>query len=418
MGKKAEAGTPKAIANAMKVKGLQKLRFYCQLCQKQCRDENGFKCHVMSEGHQRQMMLCADDPSHMLKITSEFSSDFLGGFLQILRLSYNGKRVKANTVYQEYISNKNHTHMNSTRWHTLSGFVQWLGKTGYCKVDFVEEKNQWYIEYVDNSPERLQREAEKEKLAKHRKDDAERELATMQAMVERGKIRAEKKGITLEETPTATELVRNDGDEPIKVTLSKTVEKKPNAVKPLVNPLKAIKPTKPDKPKTGRKKSAIEEIREQEQAQKARLEERRKRDLERMGIAPVNSEQQKKEPEPIPKKAKKEPVKWIYKKIVVKMMNKNLGEKFYKKKAFIEATEGFVAVVQVIDSGKRAKIDQDDLETVIPGAGRQVVILVGEKRGHVGELVKIDTDKYVALVELDEETKSYPYEHISKLYQN
>ena len=52
---------------------------------------------------------------------------------------------------------------------------------------------EWYIEYVDNSPEKLQREAEKEKLAKHRKDDAERELATMQAMVERGKIRAEKK---------------------------------------------------------------------------------------------------------------------------------------------------------------------------------------------------------------------------------
>ena len=130
--------TPKIL------KGLQKLRFYCQLCQKQCRDENGFKCHVMSEGHQRQMMLCADDPSHMLKITSEFSSDFLGGFLRILRLSYNGKRVKANTVYQEYIADKNHTHMNSTRWHTLSGFVQWLGKTGYCKVDFVEEKNRKY----------------------------------------------------------------------------------------------------------------------------------------------------------------------------------------------------------------------------------------------------------------------------------
>ena len=48
----------------------------------------------------------------------------------------------------------------------------------------------------------------------------------------------------------------------------------------------------------------------------------------------------------------------------------------------------FVCVV-VIDSGKRAKIDQDDLETVIPSAGRQVVILVGEKRGHIGELVKV-----------------------------
>ena len=92
----------------------------------------------------------------------------------------------------------------------------------------------------------------------------------------------------------------------------------------------------------------MEEIREQEQAQKARLEEQRKRDLERMGIKP-HIEGQKEEPEqsPIPtKKAKKEPVKWIYKKIVVKVMNKKLGEKFYKKKAFIEVTEGFVAVVQ------------------------------------------------------------------------
>ena len=43
MGKRPEAGTPKAIANAQKSKGLQKLRFFCQLCQKQCRDENGFK---------------------------------------------------------------------------------------------------------------------------------------------------------------------------------------------------------------------------------------------------------------------------------------------------------------------------------------------------------------------------------------
>ena len=65
--------------------------------------------------------------------------------------------------------------MNATRWNTLSGFVQWLGKTGYAKIDFVEEKNQWYLEYIDNSPEKLERDAEKAKLAKSRKDDAERE---------------------------------------------------------------------------------------------------------------------------------------------------------------------------------------------------------------------------------------------------
>ncbi len=31
--------TPKAIANRIKAKGMQKLRWYCQMCQKQCRDE-------------------------------------------------------------------------------------------------------------------------------------------------------------------------------------------------------------------------------------------------------------------------------------------------------------------------------------------------------------------------------------------
>jgi len=60
---KAERGTPKDIANRQKAKGLQKLRWYCQMCEKQCRDENGFKCHIMSESHQRQLLLCAQNPN-------------------------------------------------------------------------------------------------------------------------------------------------------------------------------------------------------------------------------------------------------------------------------------------------------------------------------------------------------------------
>ena len=39
MGKAKGFLTPKAIANRIKSKGLQKLRWYCQMCQKQCRDE-------------------------------------------------------------------------------------------------------------------------------------------------------------------------------------------------------------------------------------------------------------------------------------------------------------------------------------------------------------------------------------------
>jgi len=62
---KAAAGTPKAIANKAKSKGLQRLRWYCQMCEKQCRDENGFKCHTMSESHLRQMRVYAENPTQV-----------------------------------------------------------------------------------------------------------------------------------------------------------------------------------------------------------------------------------------------------------------------------------------------------------------------------------------------------------------
>lgn len=32
------------------------------MCQKQCRDENGFKCHLTSESHKRQMMVFGENP--------------------------------------------------------------------------------------------------------------------------------------------------------------------------------------------------------------------------------------------------------------------------------------------------------------------------------------------------------------------
>ena len=74
MGKeKAGFLAPKSIANRIKAKGLQKLRWYCQMCQKQCRDENGFKCHTMSESHQRQMEMFSQNST---KFMDEFSKEF------------------------------------------------------------------------------------------------------------------------------------------------------------------------------------------------------------------------------------------------------------------------------------------------------------------------------------------------------
>ena len=61
------------IGNRIKSKGLQKLRWYCQMCGKQCRDENGFKCHLSSDSHKRQMMVFGEAPDRVVEGFSEVS---------------------------------------------------------------------------------------------------------------------------------------------------------------------------------------------------------------------------------------------------------------------------------------------------------------------------------------------------------
>lgn len=43
------------------------------------------------------------------------------------------KRVHNNIVYNEYISYREHVHMNSTQWETLTDFTKWLGREGESK---------------------------------------------------------------------------------------------------------------------------------------------------------------------------------------------------------------------------------------------------------------------------------------------
>lgn len=144
---RAEAGSVKAISNAIKARGLQKLKWYCQMCEKQCRDENGFKCHCESESHQRQMALFAANTRHF---TADFSRRFEQGFMDIVRRSYRHTRVRANRVYNEYIQERKHVHMNSTQWASLTAFVMYLGKEGKCIVE--DTPKGWYITYVEEDP--------------------------------------------------------------------------------------------------------------------------------------------------------------------------------------------------------------------------------------------------------------------------
>jgi len=111
-----------------------------QMCEKQCRDANGFKCHMTSESHLRQMKIFSENAKGFM---DKYSTEFIFCFLQTLRQRHTTKRVNANHVYQEVIGDKQHIHMNSTRWATLTDFVMYLGKTGKCVVD--ETERGWWV---------------------------------------------------------------------------------------------------------------------------------------------------------------------------------------------------------------------------------------------------------------------------------
>ncbi|EIW71446.1 DNA/RNA-binding protein KIN17 [Tremella mesenterica] len=179
---KAEAGTPKAIANAIKAKGLGRLRWYCQICEKQCRDENGFQAHCRSEPHMRKMMIVGPKAGQTI---ADFSRQFQYEFVTLLRTRHNTVRVRANAVYNEYIQDKHHVHMNATRWVTLSGFIMTLGKAGIVKVD--EDEQGLWIQWIDSTPQTLAKQAALQKRERAEMDGEERERAVLEEQIARAR---------------------------------------------------------------------------------------------------------------------------------------------------------------------------------------------------------------------------------------
>lgn len=177
---KAEAGSVKALGNQMKSKGLQRLRWYCQVCGKQCRDENGFKMHTQSESHVRQMVIVGEDPK---KVINDFSRQFQGDFLQLLKTGHGEKQVNINHFYQEYIHNKEHVHMNATKWPSLTEFAKFLGREGICRVE--ENEKGLHIAWVDDSPEAMRRREVVRRKENQDKGDEEREQRMIREQIKR-----------------------------------------------------------------------------------------------------------------------------------------------------------------------------------------------------------------------------------------
>lgn len=185
---RAEVGSTKWVSNQQKSKGLGRLRWYCQVCERQMRDENGFKMHVQSESHVRQMLVVGEDPKKAIK---EFSRQFNDDFLAQLRTSHGTKAVHINHFYQEYIQNKQHVHMNATRWPSLTEYAKHLGREGLCRVE--ETDKGLHIAWIDNSPEALKRAEAIRRKEMLDKGDEERELRMIREQQKRAERAAEER---------------------------------------------------------------------------------------------------------------------------------------------------------------------------------------------------------------------------------
>ncbi len=159
--------SPKAVANRQKMKGLQKLKFYCQLCEKQCRDQNGFKQHCSSESHLRQVAVFGQNSGRFIR---GYSEQFLSNFLDMMAVSHRNTRIKATVAYNEYIANKTHVHMNATKWTTLTEFVKYLGREKLCEIE--ETPKGWFITYKPrDKEEQLRERMEMEKKQKEEEEE-------------------------------------------------------------------------------------------------------------------------------------------------------------------------------------------------------------------------------------------------------
>jgi DNA/RNA-binding protein KIN17 len=75
--------------------------------------------------------------------------------------------------------------MNSTRWVTLSAFIQYLGRSGICHVD--ETEKGWFIAWIDNSPKALARSDAAKKKERQDMNDEERQRRMLAEQMERAK---------------------------------------------------------------------------------------------------------------------------------------------------------------------------------------------------------------------------------------
>lgn len=134
-----------------------------------------------------------------------------------------------NHFYQEYIGNKEHVHMNATKWPSLTEFAKFLGREGICRVE--EDEKGVHVSWVDNSPENLRRQDAVRRKERQDRGDEEREQRLIGEQVRRAQAEAEAKGEVDEEDEERV-LKREEGEK-IKLSFAAKPAVKIEEVKPI-----------------------------------------------------------------------------------------------------------------------------------------------------------------------------------------
>ncbi|KAJ3320454.1 DNA/RNA-binding protein kin17 [Boothiomyces sp. JEL0866] len=151
------------------------------------------------------MVLFAENKELFLE---KHSNDFHNSFMQMLGSRYKNGRHSAKAIYEDFISDPFHVHLNSTRWTSFTSYVKYLGKEGFAKVE--ETDGGWMIQYIDRTGN-IDKQKSAQKKAIVEKTDEERERILLQEQLNAAKIPEE-----VNVNKTFAELKRDDGN-PIKL---------------------------------------------------------------------------------------------------------------------------------------------------------------------------------------------------------
>ena len=100
----------------------------------------------------------------------------------------------------------------------------------------------------------------------------------------------------------------------------------------------------------------------------------------------------------------------------MQVMSKELQDYYKKKGRVCSLPSSHVAEIEMADSGDVLRVDQAQLETVLPAPGSSVRVVSGKHAGQSGVMLGVNTDKFQAQVQLKDGPGVWlEYEEVCKL---